>query len=71
VADWALWTHFRPGDRLRAGLAGAMDGAPPRFGRRREAHVRLSSPWLPRLALRRMGGKRNRHRAESPDFPVG
>jgi hypothetical protein len=46
VADWALWTRFRPVDRLRAGLGGATAGLSPLVGRRRRAFVRRPSPWL-------------------------
>jgi hypothetical protein len=57
VAVGALWARFRPGDRLRAGLAGAMAGASPLLERRRGALVRRPSPWLWLLALRGVGGK--------------
>jgi hypothetical protein len=70
VAGRALWARFRLGDRLRAGLAGAMAGASPLLGRRRGALVHRPSPWLWRLALRVLGGKRNRRRASSSGFPT-
>jgi hypothetical protein len=70
VADWALWTRLRPGDRLQAGLGGVTAGSSPLVGRRLGALVRRPSPWLWCLALRGLGGKRNRRRASSSGFPT-
>jgi hypothetical protein len=70
AAGRAISARFRPEDRLRAGLAGAMAGASPPAGRRRGALVRRPSPWLRRVALRRMVGKRNRLQGAGVGFPA-
>jgi hypothetical protein len=70
AAGVAIWARFRPGDRLRAGLAGATAGLSPLVGRRRGAFVRRSSPWVRHVALRRMAGKRNRLLTAGPGFPA-
>jgi hypothetical protein len=70
VAGRVNLARFRPGNRLRAGLAGVTAGLSPLVGRRRRALVRRPSPWVRHVALRRMGGKRNHRRVSVLGFPA-